>query len=141
VSKALIFYPSVVMALLTLVMIASMGLRRYAAVAQRKVNFKLYRTFNPAEGEEPEPMRRHTRHVQNHFELPPLFHLAVFGTYLVGEVGPATLAAAWLFVASRGVHSVIHMTYNKVLHRFLAYGVGLVAVAFLWVRLALTLAA
>lgn len=136
-AKIAILYPSIVMALFTLSLIASLGLRRYAWVQQRKVNPKYYWTFD--QGEEPPPLRKHTRNVQNHFELPPLFHIAVWGTYLAGEVSGVTLFAAWFFVAARCVHSVIHMTYNTVIHRFLVYGFSLFALVFLWVRLAMSI--
>jgi hypothetical protein len=35
--------------------------------------------------------------------------------------------AAWWFLAFRVLHSVIHCTYNKVLHRFAAYFVSALA--------------
>jgi hypothetical protein len=137
-AKVAILYPSAAMALLTLSLLLSLGLRRFIAVRRGLVNVKYYRTF--AEGSEPEAMRRHTRQVQNHFEVPPLFHLALFGTYMVGEVTTATLAAAWFFVASRCVHTFVHLGYNNVQHRFMVFGAGAAAVAFLWVRLALSIA-
>jgi hypothetical protein len=136
--KTIILYPSIVMALLTLAMILSMGLRRFLAVQTRRVGIKYYRTYDDGPGE-PERMRQHSRHVQNHFELPTLFHLAVWATFLLGTVNALTLAVAWLFVGSRCLHSFIHLGYNDVTHRFLAYGLGLFAVLFLWARLLATL--
>jgi hypothetical protein len=128
------------MALLTLGVIFSLGIRRFAATRRREVSVKYYRTFT-GEGGEPESLRQHTRHALNHFEIPPLFHFAVWGTFALSAVTPAAVGAAWLFVASRGVHSAIHLTYNNVLHRFLVYGAGLIIVAFLWLRLLLALTA
>ncbi len=136
-AKIAILYPSIVMALLTLTLILALGARRFTAVRSRAVDYRFYRTYD--EGSEPEGLRKHTRHVQNHFELPPLFHIAVWGTFLAGEVTTVTVAAAWLFVVSRCVHSAIHLTYNTVLHRFLMYGVGLFALIFLWLRLAMSI--
>lgn len=138
-AKISILYPSAAMALLTIALIFGLGIRRFAAVRRRQVNPKFYRTFRDSEGSEPEALRRHWRHVQNHFEVPPLFHFAVFGTCLFGEVTAATLAAAWFFVGTRVVHAAIHLTYNNVLHRFCVFGLGLIAVALLWLRLLLTL--
>jgi hypothetical protein len=136
--KIAILYPSIVMALLTVCLIFAMGARRFMAVQQRKVSLKYYRTYSEGEGEPPS-LRQHSRHVQNHFEVPPLFHLAVWGTYLAGEVSSFAVAAAWLFVASRCVHSTIHLGYNNVNHRFFAFGIGLTIVLILWIRLLLTL--
>ncbi len=46
---------------------------------------------------------------------------------------------AWVFVAVRAVHSVIHLTYNRVSHRGLVFGVGNVLLVVLWVQVALHL--
>jgi len=136
--KIAIVYPSIAMALFTIAMVFSLGLRRFYAVRARRVNPKYYRTYT--EGDEPESMRQHSRHVQNHFEVPPLFHLAVWGTYLAGEVTAAAVFAAWFFVAARGVHSFLHLTSNIVIQRFVAYGFSLFAVLYLWLRLLISIA-
>lgn len=138
IEKTAILYPSIAMAVLSIGMILALGTRRFGAVLRRKVSIKYYRTYSESAGE-PESLRQHSRHVQNHFEMPPLFHLAVWGTYLAGTVSPFAIWAAWLFVASRCVHSAIHLTYNNVNHRFAAYGIGLIVVLTLWIRLFLTL--
>lgn len=136
--KTAILYPSIVMALLTLSLILGMGLRHFLAVQTRKVGIKYYRTYSEGEPE-PDSMRQHSRHVQNHFELPTLFHLAIWGSFILGAFNSLTLVVAWLFVGSRCLHSIIHLGYNNVTHRFLAYGVGLLSVLFLWTQLLMTL--
>ncbi len=133
-----ILYPAIVLAIMTLLMILALGLRRFFAVRARKVNHKYYQTFDTSDGEPPS-LRRHSRNVQNLFEAPPLFYAVVIATYVTGTVDALAVAVAWFFVAARVVHSVIHVTYNTVLHRFLVYGVGLAALAFLWVKLLLSL--
>ena len=61
---------------------------------------------------------------RNLFELPVLFYAALlFGGWLAID-SPAFLPLAWLFVALRVAHSVIHCGYNKVMHRFYAYAAG-----------------
>ena len=139
IGKFSILYPSIVMAVLTVVMILALGARRLAAVRKRAVALRYYRTYDQVEGETGS-LRQHARHVQNHFEVPPLFHLGVLATFAAGEVTPLAVGVAWFFVASRCVHSVIHLTYNNVTHRFLVYGAGLLALLFLWLRLLMTLA-
>jgi hypothetical protein len=136
--KIAILYPSIVMALMTLALILAMGMRRLAAIRKHQLSIKYYRTYSDGPGE-PESLRQHSRHVQNHFEVPPLFHLAVWGSFLAGEVGSLAMGAAWFFVATRGLHTVIHLSYNNVTHRFLVYGMGVLTVLFLWVQLLLAL--
>ena len=136
--KVAILYPSIAMALLTIAVVVSLGLRRYAAVNRREVHPKFYRTF--FDGTETETLRQHGRHAQNQFEIPPLFHLAVWGTFIAGEVTPVAVGAAWLFVVLRVAHSFVHLTYNKVVHRFFVFGFSLFTLLFLWLRLLGTLA-
>lgn len=69
---------------------------------------------------------------RNLFELPVLFYAAVFVAAVTGLVTTASLALAWTFVALRIVHSAIHCTYNKVMHRFYAYLAGGMALFALW---------
>lgn len=126
------------MALLTATLVLTLGVRRFLSVQKRSVSLAYYRTYDEGAGE-PKSLRQHSRHVQNHFEIPPLFHLAVLATFLAGTVDRTALVAAWLFVALRCLHSVIHLTYNDVTHRFFAYGFGVVTVLFLWGRLLVTL--
>ena len=69
---------------------------------------------------------------RNLFELPVLFYIALVVAALTGQVTAITLLLAWLFVAFRVLHSIIHCGYNKVMHRFRAYFAGGVALWLLW---------
>ena len=55
---------------------------------------------------------------------------------MTAQTGVAVLALAWAFVGLRVLHSWIHCTYNKVMHRFQAYLAGGVALWALWAVLA-----
>lgn len=77
---------------------------------------------------------------RNLFELPVLFYVAVVVAATTAQVTTTTLALAWAFVLARIVHSAIHCTYNKVMHRFKAYLAGGAILLLLWVRLAYGLA-
>ena len=48
---------------------------------------------------------------------------------------PLLVTLAWMFVATRIVHAAIHISYNNVMHRFLAYVAGSFVVMGMWVRL------
>lgn len=73
---------------------------------------------------------------RNLFELPVLFYFALVVAILSGLVTPFSLALAWVFVILRLAHSLIHCTYNKVMHRFTAYVAGGLALWALWGYLA-----
>lgn len=69
----------------------------------------------------------------NHlFELPVLFY-ALCAVALAVDHVPATLAVgAWIFVASRVVHSLIQCTSNRVMHRLTAFLFGVVTLFVMW---------
>jgi len=73
---------------------------------------------------------------RNLFELPVLFYLALVVAAMTAQASTTVLALAWIFVALRVLHSWIHCTYNKVMHRFKAYLAGGVALWALWAVLA-----
>ncbi len=82
----------------------------------------------------PEREKQVSNAFDNQFQLPVLFYLAGavavwFGPTLF-EVGLAAL-----FVVSRYVHALIHVTSNHVIRRFQAYTAGLVLLCVLWADL------
>ncbi|HEX7046321.1 MAG TPA: MAPEG family protein [Gammaproteobacteria bacterium] len=60
----------------------------------------------------------------NLFELPVLFYALCIALYVTGMIDFVFLGLAWMFVILRVAHSVIHLTYNKVFHRFIVYAIG-----------------
>ena len=76
---------------------------------------------------------------RNLFELPVLFYLALATCAQTGFVNIVTLGLAWAFVALRVVHSAIHCSYNRVIHRFYAYIGGFFALVALWLAIAIEL--
>ena len=76
---------------------------------------------------------------RNLFELPVLFYAALLVAAVTGQVGPVSLALAWIFVVLRIAHSAIQCSYNKVMHRFYAYVAGGMALFALWAWLGLRL--
>ena len=81
--------------------------------------------------------RRASDNFRNLFELPVLFHVAALAAYATNSVDRLLVLLAWAFVALRCAHSFIHCTYNRVMHRFIAYFLAGLALWALWLRLAL----
>jgi hypothetical protein len=70
---------------------------------------------------------------RNLFETPVLFY-SLAAVAIASDYAPAWLAAgAWLYVVLRAAHSFIHCTYNRVMHRFAAFGSGFLLLVGLWV--------
>ena len=125
-----ILYPAFCMFLLTLGCIFYMGISRYRAIHNRDVKISFFRTYN--EGSQPERLHIIARHVQNHFEVPPLFYVGVILSYVTNNVSFPAVIFAWLFFSSRIVHSIIHFGNNNVSYRFFTFGFSLICLLGLW---------
>ncbi|WP_411991077.1 MAPEG family protein [Agarivorans sp. DSG3-1] len=80
----------------------------------------------------PVEMIKTTRCFNNLFEVPVLFY-AVCSIYIgLGIDSIIGLLAAWTFVIARCAQAYIHITYNKVKHRRLAFATSVLCVATLW---------
>lgn len=85
----------------------------------------------------PRAARLANRNYMNLLELPVLFYVAcVIGT-MTGAVTTAMVTMAWGYVALRVVHSLIHVTYNHVMHRFAVFAVSNGVLVLMWVLLGL----
>ncbi|MFK7863498.1 MAG: MAPEG family protein [Pseudohongiellaceae bacterium] len=85
--------------------------------------------------EAPELVAKSTRNFSNLFEVPVLFYVGALA-YLVLGIGEATpILCAWLFVVARALHSIIHLTYNNVLHRLIIFGAGNLCVLVMWIAI------
>ncbi len=71
----------------------------------------------------------------NLFELPVLFYTAILLALILMWQDPVLVAFSWLFVSLRIAHSIIHLTNNKVMHRFVVYAFSCGALLGMWVRL------
>ncbi len=78
---------------------------------------------------------------RNLFETPVLFYALCLAMAITQSVTPALLAAAWAYVALRVLHSAIHCTYNRVMHRFAAFAAGFVLLIGMWFTFVLQLLA
>jgi hypothetical protein len=70
---------------------------------------------------------------KNLFEVPVLFY-ALVCLAATTHATPAWLTVGcWAFVLLRTAHSVIHCTYNRVMHRLAAFGSSFLLLVGLWV--------
>ena len=69
----------------------------------------------------------------NLFELPVLFYVLIMLLVITGVDSAGFVAAAWAYVALRALHSLIHCTYNRVLHRFAAYAASSIVLWGMWI--------
>ncbi len=74
--------------------------------------------------------------LKNLFELPVLFYVAVLLTLELMIQDQLLVQLVWSYVALRYVHSLVHCTYNRVMHRFIAYAASCLVLMLIWARLA-----
>jgi hypothetical protein len=76
----------------------------------------------------------------NLFEMPVLFFALVPLLLVLHHAGTIEVALAWVYVALRAVHSIIHTGRNVVRTRFYAYGASCAVLLAMWLGFAVDLA-
>lgn len=77
---------------------------------------------------------------RNLLETPVLFYALAAVAIGVGYVPPWLATGAWGYVGLRVLHSLIHCTYNKVMHRLLAFLSGFGLLVAMWLVYVVVLA-
>jgi hypothetical protein len=71
----------------------------------------------------------------NLFESPVLFYTAIMLTLILMLQDSILVILAWSYVASRYLHSFIHITYNRVMHRLSVFIFSSFVLLAIWLRL------
>lgn len=87
----------------------------------------------------PDDVRKIANNYTNQFEVPVLFYAVLPLLLQTGLADGVAVVFAWLFVATRVVHSIIHTGANVVVRRFQVFLLGFILVAALWVWFGLRL--
>jgi hypothetical protein len=132
-----IFAPFFVMMFLTLVVWAYMYARRIPFINSLKLKPEDLAKPGELARLSPPAVSNPSDNLKNLFEIPVLFYALALFLFVTNRVDALYLAAAWVFVAFRAAHSLVHCTFNHVLLRFSLYLVATVAVWFMLVRAAL----
>lgn len=82
----------------------------------------------------PEKANYPANNFKNLFELPVLFYVLCFYLFATNSVDALYVYSAWAFFGFRAAHSLVHCTYNRVMHRFVLYCLGAAALFFMLVR-------
>jgi hypothetical protein len=132
-----IFGPFFALGFWTFLVLNVLGVSRIRAGAKgllRQEDFRL------GESERiPERVRLANRNYMNLLELPVLFYAVTLVAYTTATATQAMVFVAWLFVALRVIHSIIHLTTNNVMHRLYAFVASNTTLLVLWVLAAVAL--
>ena len=135
-TQTAILWPMIAHVALVYAVYVLLGLRRRQAVMAGEAKISAFR-----ENQNEPPLSLFARsNLENQFELPMLFHVACLALFVSGAVGMVAVALAWLFIASRVVHTIIHVSSNRIRYRQPAFLAGFLLLGGMWVLLAIQLA-
>lgn len=133
-----ILYPMFGLVALTFSVLIQIPIRRFRAAYLGRVtveDFRLGESPNvPAETSLP------NRNYMNLLELPVLFYVMCLSMYVTQHGDSSACTLAWMYVALRVLHSIIHLTYNNVIHRLVVFATSNFLLAGIWIRFFLQLA-
>jgi len=132
-----IFMPVVVLVFWTLIVLLLVPRARFKAARERRVRAADF-ALGESENVPPET-RLPNRNFMNLLETPVLFYVACLVLYVIGKVDAWAIGLAWAYVVVRIAHSLVHLTYNNVIHRLRIYALSIVPLVALWVRVLLAL--
>lgn len=133
----IILYPLFAMVALVFAVLLRLAYVRVCAVRQKRIDVECFKLMQ--EGHETPEVRKAVRNYINLHEGPVLFYVIVILTFMTQHVSDFAVIVAWIYVVARGLHSLIHVSFNNVAARFLAFALSQVCLAILWIRLALNL--
>lgn len=137
--SAAMIWPLIAQTALTAIVWVRLYVVRLGEVRNRRLNPQALATSREAARELGD--ERAADNLRNLFEFPLLFY-AVCLLFVITGLGSAVHAAlAWLYVGLRAGHSLIHLTYNRVVHRFAVHVASTLCLLGLWLWFAVDLAA
>jgi hypothetical protein len=125
-----ILLPMGALALLTFLVLTLIPIRRFRAGSAGRIvrdDFKFGESKN-VPGDVSIPNRAY----MNLLELPMLFYVLCLMLFVSDRVDTMFLNLAWLYVALRAIHSLIHVTYNNVYHRLIVFSLSNFALIAMW---------
>jgi hypothetical protein len=126
-----ILCPSIALAAWTFLVLLLIPFVRVRSVRRREISPNDFK-FGESQAVPPN-VSIPNRNYMNLLELPMLFYVVCLILYVTAGASRLAILVAWAYVALRVVHSLIHLTYNHVLHRLSAFTLSNIALVSLWV--------
>lgn len=131
----LVLGPIIALVALIAVVWLAMVVVRNAAVMRGISSPAYYLAYNSHEP--PDWIERPARNFNNLLQLPTLFYVVCTLMLVTHHLDRAQLAYAWVFVAARVVHTVVHVVWNPLPYRFATWVMGALTLFVIWTRFAL----
>jgi hypothetical protein len=119
-----ILEPVIVLVAWTLVIFVWMMSTRLPYLMKNNISAQELQNASDVAMKLPGKERRVSDNYNHLHEQPTIFYALAIALALTGEAGTSQILLAWVYVASRVIHSIIQCTYNSVMHRFLLFFVG-----------------
>lgn len=127
-----IIYPVFCLVILTFFMIAATGISRLISVRRRQVHPRYYVLMSG--DTPPDYVQKIGRNMANLLEVPVLFYLLAVLVILFQINSELLVDLAWLYVALRLIHSIIHISYNNVPLRLIVFVLSVVTLMIMWLQ-------
>ena len=127
VAASPILLPILCLVLWSLVMLGWMVITRLPAIASASLGPDAGQRTAELGGQLPKEVQWKADNYNHLMEQPTVFYAAALAIALAGLGTGLNLYMAWVYTASRIVHSLVHATVNKVLLRFMIFLVGTIA--------------
>lgn len=128
-----LFIACFMMFLLSLAVLATMFTRRMRDVRLGKTDPRYFKTYD-LDTRIPAPTVQAVRNYINLFESPVLFYAVIGLVLAMGLAHSHLVVLAYTYVAIRVVHSVVHLTRNKLLPRMITFGLSMLVLLLIWTR-------
>ena len=125
-----IILPVIALVLLTAVVWVRLYVERIRELKQRRIDPQSLATSASA-GQTMQRVQA-SDNFRNLFEVPVLFYALCAVLASAQHVSSFFVIGAWVYVALRCIHSFIHLTYNRVIHRFAVYVLSTAILFMLW---------
>ncbi len=134
-----IFWPVIALVAITACIWVLMYVRRISEIRRARIDPQSLATNEMAAAKLKDVSA--AENFRNLLETPILFYAICIALFVTGEIAQLQLTLAWAYVALRALHSLIHVTYNKVIHRWVIYMLSTVCLFIMWGNFAVSLLA
>jgi hypothetical protein len=130
-----IWLPCTAMVLVTALVWIKLYVDRISEMRRRRIDPQALATVRAAAGQLENTQA--ADNFRNLFEVPVLFYVLCIAIVITGGSTAGFVTAAWAYAGLRALHSLIHVTYNRVMHRFLVYVSSTVLLFGMWIAFAM----
>lgn len=130
-NQTLVLLPAFLMVLVTFVVWVFIFKRRIQAMKDNRVHPEKLKSQS-AKSLLPEDAHIPAENFTNIFEMPVLFYVWVAFVFMTESLNPTLLVMAFTYAALRAMHSAIHLSYNRVMHRFTVYMISCTVLWIMW---------